>query len=179
MTDPVAEVLSLVAAAPARLGHTKLIAVDGPAGSGKSTLARAVAKELKGRVLKLDALYDGWAGLTTLDKQVVPALRPLVDGDEGYYRRYDWESGSYRETRRVLPVPHLVLDGVGAGGTAWAPWTSVLVWVECPDPAERLRRWRGRDGDRDAAHWEQWMRDEEDLFAREGTKARADLVVQT
>lgn len=179
MTDPVDRVVALLASAPARLGSTRLVAVDGPAGSGKTTLARAVARRLQGRVLHLDDVYDGWGGLFALDRTVRTALRPLLDGDEGYYRRYDWELGEYLETRRVLPVPHLVLEGVGAGNRAWAGWTSLLVWVECPSPVERLRRGLARDGAAVQDRWEQWMADEQRLFAQEGTRERADLVVTT
>jgi hypothetical protein len=52
----------------------------------------------------------------------------------------------------------------------------LLVWVEAPE-AERFRRAMERDGDAYRPHWDRWARQERIHFAREGTRARADVVV--
>ena len=54
----------------------------------------------------------------------------------------------------------------------------VLVWVEAESEL-RLRRGMARDGEHMRPQWEQWRIDEDVLFARLGTRARADLVVVT
>lgn len=164
-----------IEAAPARLGSTKLVAIDGPAGSGKSTLAG----QLGAPVIRMDDLYDGWDGLFAVDATVMALLEPLALGKPGRYRRYDWSAGAFAEVHEVQPAPVLVLEGVGAGNLAWAAWTSVLVWVECVDPAERLRRGLLRDGAEHAGRWRQWMRDEAVLFRSQQTRGRADEMVLT
>jgi hypothetical protein len=49
------------------------------------------------------------------------------------------------------------------------------------DADRALRRARGlaRDGDAYAPHWDRWATQEEALFVRDGTRDRADLVIDT
>lgn len=168
-----------VAAAPPRLGGVRLVCVDGPAGSGKTTLAAALAGALGGApVLHLDDLYEGWSGLDSdltarLEDQV---LRPLEQERPGHWQRYDWEAGRFAEWHD-LPVPeHLVLEGCGAGARAVAARASLLVVVEAPADL-RLERGLARDGAHMRDEWLRWMGLEAVHLAREGTRERADVVV--
>lgn len=162
---------------PATLGSGRLVCVDGPAGSGKSTLAAALAVALGGApVVHLDDLYPGWEGLPEVGGRVLDLLTPLAQGRAGRYRRYDWVSGGYAEEHAVAPGPWLVLEGVGAGQSAWASLTTLLVWVEVPDDL-RLERGIGRDGEGMRSHWVRWMAGEREHFARERTRERADVHV--
>lgn len=171
-------VLALLASRPPTLGTGRLLCIDGPAGSGKTTLAAAVAVASGASVLRMDDLYPGWSGLFTVDEHVHGVLGPLADGRPGTYRRYDWTADAYAEEHLVSPAPLLVLEGVGAGKRAWAPWTTVTVWVETDDET-RLDRGLARDGEEFRQHWVAWMADEARLFADEGTRERADLVLTT
>ncbi len=170
-------VLALLERREPTLGGGRLVCIDGPAGSGKTTLATAVAGAVSGAsVVHMDDLYPGWSGLGRVDAQLEDLLVPLGEGRPGSYRRYDWHAGEFAETVRVAPASLLVLEGVGSGAERFGELHTVLVWVEAPY-AERLRRGIERDGDAFAPHWEQWARDEHDLFARERTRERADLVL--
>jgi uridine kinase len=173
-----ATVLELLATRPATLGTGRLVCIDGPAGSGKTTLAEAVAHGFDGasRLLHMDDMYPGWSGLPRVDEQLDGLLTPLGEGQAGSYRRYDWVAGEFAETVPVKPVPLLVLEGVGSGASRFAPLQTVLVWVEAPHDL-RMRRGIERDGDAFAPYWEQWAADERVLFAREGTRERADVHV--
>lgn len=173
-----ADVVAHARSHPARLGSTCLVCVDGPAGSGKSTLAAAVAALGEAPVVRMDDLYPGWDGLFDVDPEVLALLRPLGEDSTGYYRRFDWTDGEYRETHHVDPAPLLVLEGVGSGNRAWRDLVTTLVWVEAP-PDVRLARGLARDGQSQRAHWVRWMADEERLFAEQETRAHADLVVDT
>lgn len=173
-----ADVVAHALARPATLGPGRLVCIDGPAGSGKTTLADEVAALTGARVLHLDDLYPGWDGLFEVDREVLGVLGPLAAGRAGSYRRYDWYAGEYRERHRVEPAGLLVLEGVGAGNLAWRHLVTTLVWVEAP-PGTRRARALARDGDVLLEHWDAWTRDEQVLFREQGTRDRADLVVET
>jgi uridine kinase len=173
-----ADVLAHVRTHPARLGSSRLVCIDGPAGSGKTTLASAVAELGGAHLVRMDDLHPGWEGLFEVDQVVLGLLRPLAEDATGYYRRFDWGDGEYRETHHVDPTPLLVLEGVGSGNRAWRDLVTTLVWVEAPDEV-RLARGLARDGEAQREHWLGWMRDEERLFAEQDTRAHADLVLDT
>lgn len=159
----------------------RLLCLDGPAGSGKSTLAAAVAAARKGTVVvHLDDLLVGWdGGLPRMVCDLVAdVLAPLAAGRPASYRRFDWHAARLAERVGVPPSPLLVVEGVGAGSRLTAPYRAALAWVEA-DPELRRERGLARDGDAFAPHWDSWARREEVHFAREGTRARADLVIDT
>ncbi|HEY0473195.1 MAG TPA: hypothetical protein VGD34_16085 [Kribbella sp.] len=175
--------LDHVQAAPARLGPTRLISVDGPAGSGKTTLAERIAARAEARglhtfVLHMDDLYDGWTGAVRgfgLLRDHV--LRRLADGREGRYRRYDWSLGAYAELH-VVPVTLdlLIVEGVTSADRDADQWQSLRVWIETTNEV-RLDRGIARDGEALRDHWLDWMRWERDHFALENTRGRADVIV--
>ncbi len=169
--------VELARSRPATLGAGRLIRLDGPAGSGKTTLAEAVASLLPGsRVVHMDDLYDGWDGLPRVADQLDALLLPLAAGQPGSYRRYDWLADAYAETVVVPPGDLVVLEGVGSGSRAHAGLATVTAWVWAP---EEVRRQRGleRDGPELQGRWRQWMRDENDHFAREAVAENADVLV--
>ena len=183
MTDdrPVASnaerVLELARSRPPTLGTGRLICVDGPAGSGKTTLAAEIGSLAGGAaVIHMDDLFEGWRGLSRVDEQLETLLRPLTEGFSGSYRRWDWPGNAWAETLLVPPIPLLVLEGVGSGSSAHADLTTVLAWVEVPFEL-RMLRGRERDGDTVVDHWRQWAVDEQALFTREGTRERADVIL--
>jgi len=55
-------------------------------------------------------------------------------------------------------------------------FAALRIWVEAPAPL-RLERGIARDGEALRAEWQRWMVVETDHFAREGTRARADVLV--
>jgi uridine kinase len=169
-------VLELTQSRPPSLGDRRLICVDGPAGSGKTTLGAELATLCDAPVLHMDDMYEGWTGLPRIADQLATLLGPLAEGEAGSYRRWDWHAGGWAETVRVLPTPLLVLEGVGSGSASIASLITVLAWVEVPRDL-RLARGLERDGPAVADHWRQWAVDEQELFSRERTRERADVVL--
>ena len=166
-------------AAPPTLGPGRLVCIDGPAGSGKTTLAAGLADVVPGaQVVHCDELLQGWRGLPGLAATVADLLAPLASDRIGRWRRWDWHADGWAETHDVTPGGLLVVEGVGSWSPDIADLVGVLVWVEAGSEL-RLERGLARDGEQMRAHWEQWRRDEDELFATLGTRDHAHLVVTT
>ncbi|MDP5183055.1 uridine kinase [Blastococcus sp. BMG 814] len=165
-------------ASPPLLGGTRLVRVDGPAGSGKTTLAAGLAAALPDvAVVHMDDLYAGWTLTGAVARLAAGVLGPLAEGRPGAYHRYDWAQGRFAPDRTPVPVPGvLVVEGCGSGSREVDPWASLRIWVEA-DPSVRLARGVARDGAHLAGEWRRWQRTEAVHFATEGTRARADVVV--
>ncbi len=161
---------------PATLHAGRLVCVDGPAGSGKTTLASGIAEVTGAEVVHTDELLQGWRGLPGLARTLDAMLRPVADGGVGSWRRWDWAADGWAEDHALEPAPLLVVEGVGSGAALIADLVTVLVWVEAPADL-RLTRGMLRDGEEMAPQWKQWMVDEEELYAREQTRERADILV--
>jgi uridine kinase len=169
-------VLELVDDRPPTLGSGRLVCVDGPAGSGKTTLAGEIAALTGAPVVHMDNLYEGWDGLPRVGDQLDRLLLPLSRNRPGSYRRWDWYADRWAEVVVVPPAPLLVVEGVASGSRSYAGLVTVLVWVEVPVDL-RLERGLARDGVELDEHLRAWAVAEQDHFARDGTRDRADLVV--
>ncbi len=172
-----ADIAALATSAPARLGRTRLVCVDGPAGSGKTSLAADLQAHLDdAAVLHMDDVYRGWD--TDFD-EVHERLReqvvePLAAGKAASYQRYDWHAGRFDAWVELPPPGVLVLEGVGSGATALEPVRSLLVWVEA-DRDVRVGRGVARDGADVLPKWLAWMEHEQVEHARQRTRDHADL----
>jgi uridine kinase len=168
----------VLASAP-RLGSTRLVCIDGPAGSGKTTFAGRLGAALGADavVLHLEDLYAGWTLTGAVSRLAAGVLRPLADGRPGEYARYDWAARRFCPEPTSVPVPKaLVVEGCGSSPRALDPWAVLRIWIEAPADL-RVARGLARDGDGLAAEWQRWQSTEAAEFAREDTRARADLRV--
>lgn len=158
---------------------TSVVAIDGRAGSGKTTLAEALAAGLSAPVVSLEYLYEGWEGLERgIGLLVTDVLGPLSEGRTAYVPRYDWIRETWGEPAPLDPPETLIVEGVGAGARAAAKYESVLVWLETPSSV-RKKRALDRDGETFAPYWDQWAAQEAAMLARERTRERADIVIDT
>jgi uridine kinase len=165
------------AAAPS-CGPVRVVAVDGPAGSGKSTLATRLGRLLPAQVVRSDDFPVPWSEgpegwFAALEEQV---LAPLSRGEDGAFRRYDWVRGVYAERVAVPVAPMLVVEGVGTARRSADHLLACRVWVEAPSDV-RWRRVLDRDGAELAPRWREWFAAEDAWFAKDGTRTRADLIV--
>lgn len=223
----IAAAVELTISRPARLGATRLIAIDGPSGSGKTTfaapLAAALARAIGGDVIVPTrrsgvaehcaprpaapaggAVDSGIAQGPVSGNDMPPVavvstdllatwehpldwwplleenlLAPIARGETAVLPVIEWVSGNPRPGGAVAvpPVEVLVLEGVSAGRRAIADRLTALVWVEVADAARRLERAVGRDGEAMRPFLVRWQGDEQRHFADEGTRSRADIVI--
>ena len=179
-SEAIAAALVIISNAQPRRGATKVIAVDGPSGAGKTGFAKALAERLPGaQLLHMDDLYPGWDGLERavidLHNQV---LARLARGEQAAYRQWDWEHDRYGEWHSLPATNLLLMEGVGSGAGPGRQLVSALIWLEA-DRDVRFRRGIQRDGNSYQPHWQRWAAREDALFASDGTRNRADLIVDT
>ena len=159
------------------LGRPRVLAVDGRSGSGKSTLVDRLVATVPGvAVVHTDDVawhhdFFDWADLL-----VDGVLVPWRAGRDVAYRPPPWDARG-RPGAITVPsgAPLLVVEGVGAGRRAFAPYLDALVWVQT-DRAVAIRRGLERDGG-DVAFWDEWEARERPFLAADRPWARADLVV--
>ena len=165
--------------APPTLGAGRLVCVDGPAGSGKTTLAAEIASlagaaagRAHGRPVR------GLGRAARVDGQLERLLRPLAEG------RRALPPLGLAATRGPRSPPSrpgalLVLEGVGSGSAGVDELVTVLAWVEAPrDGAAAARAGPRRRGDA-AALGAVAATTRRPCMPGEGTRARADLVLET
>jgi cytidylate kinase len=162
-----------------RAGATTVVVIDGPSGSGKSTFATRLAGASGAGLLRLEDMYPGWDGLDEGAQRLVDdVLEPLSRGEQATIRRWDWLEMREREREPLMTEPLLVIEGVGAGSRAAAPFISLLIWLEA-ETEERYARAIARDGEVYLDHWDRWAAQEQVMFAREATRDRADRSYRT
>lgn len=178
--EAIAGALLAITNAQPRCGSTKVVAIDGPSGAGKTDFAGALAARLPAaQLLHMDDLYPGWKGLEQAVADLHDhVLAPLARGERAAYRRWDWKHDRYAEWRDLPAANLLLVEGVGSGARPGAALESVLIWLDA-DRRTRFRRGIERDGRAYLPHWLRWAAQEDALFAHDGTRARADLIINT
>ena len=171
--------LTAPAGSPTRRSAVRVVAIDGPSGSGKTSLARGVSAALDAAVVHMDRIYPGWDGLAaSVGLLVEQVLAPLARGEAAAYRLWDWEHDGWDGWQTVAPADVVVVEGCGSSVGPAGDLAALRVWVEAPRE-ERRRRGLARDGEAYRPHWERWAAQEEELYARDGTRAKADVVITT
>ncbi len=173
-----------VLAGSARLGRTRLVAVDGPSGAGKSVFATRLADALatlpggdRPPVVRTDDLLDGWDDQLTFWSRLEEwVLDPVRAGRPGAYRRYSWVRRCFLD--RPVPVPAgpvLIVEGVSAARARIRPELTQSVFVTAPAPL-RLSRALARDGAEILPELRRWYAGERAHFAADRTEAAVDVV---
>ncbi len=159
------------------LGSGRLICVDGPAGSGKTTLSDEIAALTGAPVVHMDNLYEGWDGLPEVRRPARPAAAGRCRAtDRAATGAGTGTPTGGRRSWSCRPLPCWSSRASAPGSRSHAGLITALVWVEVP-AGLRLQRGLARDGVETAEHLRAWALSEQEHFDRDGTRARADLVV--
>jgi uridine kinase len=165
------------------VGGIRIVGVDGPSGSGKSFLAGRLATLLAAPIVEIDDFvsWESFAGWwPRFDEQV---LTPLLAGRDARYQARDWRDwygSSLGDWKNQAWAPTIILEGVTCTRRATIGRLAYAVWVEAPADL-RLARGLARDSRHPGKEelWKRWMREEAEFFAADGTRTRADAVVDT
>jgi hypothetical protein len=173
-----ADIVTTFSSRPAK--GTRIVGVDGPSASGKSSLTRRLLDRTDATVVEIDDFvswtdFAGW--WPRFDDQV---LQPLLSGEDAHYQVRDWQNDPHGlslggwKTARWSPL--VIFDGVTSTRQAVTDLLTYRIWVEAPADI-RLARGIERDGESARHRWLAWMEEERAFFSRDGTRQRADLVV--
>ncbi|GAA1814657.1 hypothetical protein GCM10009682_39710 [Luedemannella flava] len=180
--DVASRISTEVARRPAVSG-IRIVGVDGPGGAGKSHLAARLSELLVAPIIAVDDFvsWDCFAGWwPRFDEQV---LTSLLAGHDAHYQARDWSDwyGSTLGEWKTHPwAPTVIVEGVTCTRRETVGRLAYAVWVDAPADV-RLARGLARDAafPGSDALWERWMREEDAFFTADGTRDRADIVVDT
>ena len=166
-----------------RGNQTPIVLIDGRAGSGKSTFAEKLQQqpfvdgESAPRVIHMDAIFEGWDGLSLgADYLVRFILNPLARQETASWQDWSWvrnERSTWREFSGGTP---LIVEGCGALTERSKAHADISIWLEA---SEEIRRERWLLRERHLDKFDFWAAQELDFYAREKSKTLADLVIAT
>ena len=168
-----------ILASPARVGSVRLVCIDGPAGSGKTTSASELSHVLGAPVVHMDDLYDGWDGAlveSTWDRIKVQILQPLLRGASATYDVFSWHRGRFALKKTVEPSPVVIVEGVGSAAQPMSEYCSFVIWVHSSGEVQ-VPRILARDGVGSRVQVETFIERQTVHFALDGTRERADVVI--
>ena len=166
-------------------GLTFRLAIDGRCGAGKTTLAGELAAQYGCEVIHLDDFFlprgrqkDGFGNLEK-DRFLKEVLLPLSKGETVCYRKFFCATQTYGEPIVLPRGCSVILEGSYAllPEFRFAYTHSVFLTVPPERQRERIIRRCGEDVWMEFAT--RWIPDEEAYFAACGSKAYADLVLET
>jgi uridine kinase len=183
MTVDVATDIAAAAALREPVNGIRIVGVDGPSGSGKSFLASRLSVLLAAPIIQIDDFvswdsFEGW--WPRFDAQV---LSPLLAGRDATFQARDWSDwyGSSLGEWKTQPwSATIIFEGVTCTRRDTIGRITYAVWVEAA-PSLRLARGLERDADFDGKEelWTRWMVEEDEFFATDKTRERADIIVDT
>jgi hypothetical protein len=127
----------------------------------------------------MDDLYSGWKDPLSQDltrRVCDEILNPFLNSHEVIYRKFNWHQGVFDETIRIAPTQTLLLEGVGAGQSAFRKTLSRIIWVEI-DPESGFKRVIARDGEKVKTEMLNFLKDQNKHFSAELTDKAADYTI--
>ena len=161
----------------------RIVGIDGRSGSGKSFLAARLSARMAAPIIEIDDFvsWDCFAGWwPRFDTQV---LTPLLAGRDATFQARDWTDwyGSSLGAWKTQPwSPTIILEGVTCTRRESIGRITCAIWVEAP-ASLRLARGMARDSTFAGKEelWRRWMIEEDEFFVADGTRDRADIIVDT
>mgnify|MGYP000744942511 CR=1 FL=1 len=164
------------------------VAIDGPCASGKTTLAALLQRRFDGNVLHMDdfscarnnALRNVRRTGSNVDRERFEeeVLAPLVAGNIVQYRPWDCHTGDFAASHSVEPARLTIVEGSYSMHPALREYYDLMICLMI-DSNEQLRRLEARNPRMLQRFIDEWIPLENRYFEQTGTRAIANMVVDT
>lgn len=165
------------------------VAIDGPCTSGKTTLATVLQRRFGGNVLHMDDFFlrpeqrtpERFAepgGNVDRERFEDEVLAPLAAGKIAQYRPWDCHTGDFAASRNVEPARLTIVEGSYSMHPALRGYYDLMICLTI-DSGEQLRRLEARNPRMLQRFIDEWIPLENRYFEQTGTRAIANMVVDT
>lgn len=165
------------------------VAIDGPCTSGKTTLATVLQRRFGGNVLHMDDFFlrpeqrtpERFAepgGNVDRERFEDEVLAPLAAGKIAQYRPWDCHTGDFAASHNVEPARLTIVEGSYSMHPALRGYYDLMICLTI-DSGEQLRRLEARNPRMLQRFIDEWIPLENRYFEQTGTRAIANMVVDT
>lgn len=165
------------------------VAIDGPCTSGKTTLATVLQRRFGGNVLHMDDFFlrpeqrtpERFAepgGNVDRERFEDEVLTPLAAGKIAQYRPWDCHTGDFAASHNVEPARLTIVEGSYSMHPALRGYYDLMICLTI-DSGEQLRRLEARNPRMLQRFIDEWIPLENRYFEQTGTRAIANMVVDT
>lgn len=165
------------------------VAIDGPCTSGKTTLATVLQRRFGGNVLHMDDFFlrpeqrtpERFAepgGNVDRERFEDEVLAPLAAGKIAQYRPWDCHTGDFAASHSVEPARLTIVEGSYSMHPALREYYDLMICLMI-DSNEQLRRLEARNPRMLQRFIDEWIPLENRYFEQTGTRAIANMVVDT
>lgn len=165
------------------------VAIDGPCTSGKTTLAALLQRRFDGNVLHMDDFFlrpeqrtpERFAepgGNVDRERFEEEVLAPLAAGKIAQYRPWDCHTGDFAASHNVEPARLTIVEGSYSMHPALREYYDLMICLMI-DSNEQLRRLEARNPRMLQRFIDEWIPLENRYFEQTGTRAIANMVVDT
>ena len=165
------------------------VAIDGPCTSGKTTLATVLQRRFGGNVLHMDDFFlrpeqrtpERFAepgGNVDRERFEDEVLAPLAAGKIAQYRPWDCHTGDFAASHNVEPARLTIVEGSYSMHPALRGYYDLMICLMI-DSGEQLRRLEARNPRMLQRFIDEWIPLENRYFEQTGTRAIANMVVDT
>lgn len=165
------------------------VAIDGPCASGKTTLAALLQRRFDGNVLHMDDFFlrpeqrtpERFAepgGNVDRERFEEEVLAPLAAGKIAQYRPWDCHTGDFAASHNVEPARLTIVEGSYSMHPALREYYDLMICLMI-DSNEQLRRLEARNPRMLQRFIDEWIPLENRYFEQTGTRAIANMVVDT
>ena len=170
-------------------GRCAFVAIDGPCASGKTVFAASLHERFGGNVLHMDDFFlrpeqrtpERFAepgGNVDRERFEAEVLKPLAAGKAVRYRPWDCHTGDFAASHSVEPARLTIVEGSYSMHPALREYYDLMICLMI-DSNEQLRRLEARNPRMLQRFIDEWIPLENRYFEQTGTRAIANMVVDT